>query len=140
LTTSVPSSHTRHPSRRSKRCSTIFAWKKSNRESRGCRSLPPPPSPSMPHRSLRHPLPLLVGRNTHHSSTNSDLNNNSCSSPTTRRTTATMVAVIVVVAPPTPLPPMVCGPPTLTPGLALLKCARVLGWGGVGVQQPHLSP
>jgi hypothetical protein len=115
------------PFHRYRRCSMISAWRKSSREFRSYRPLPPPPLPSMLCRSLRHPLPPLMGRNARQdsSSTNNTRNNNSHISPTRRRITTMMAAVAVAL--PTPLLPRVYGPPTLTPGPELFKCGQVLG-------------
>jgi hypothetical protein len=133
----------------SRRCSMISVCRKSSREFRSRRPLPPPPYPSTSRRSLHHPLSPPVGKNAlqDSSSINNILNNNSRNSPARRRitaTTATAVAVVMAamaVAPPTLLLPRVCGPPTSTPGPAPFKCGRVKGrGGGVDVQQPHLCP
>jgi hypothetical protein len=117
----------------------IFAWRKSSKEFRGCRPLPPPPTPSTSRRSLCRPLLQPVGRNARQdsSSTNNALNNNSRSSLARRIRTATaatavavVMAVSLAIAPPTPLLIRVCGPPTSTPGSTLFKCGRVPEGGG----------
>jgi hypothetical protein len=132
----MPSSHTRCPSHHFRRCSMIFAWRKSSKEFRGCRPLPPPPTPSTSRRSLCRPLLQPVGRNARQdsSNTNNALNNNSRSSLARRIRTATaatavavVMAVSLAIAPPTPLLIRVCGPPTSTPGSTLFKCGRVSG-------------
>jgi hypothetical protein len=126
----MPSSHTRCPSHHFRRCSTIFAWRKSSKEFRGCRPLPPPPTPSTPRRSLCRPLLQPVGRNARQdiSSTNNALNNNNRNSLARRIRTAmaaTAVAVVMAVslaiAPPTPLLTRVRGPPTSTPWIDTIQ-------------------
>jgi hypothetical protein len=125
----------------------ISVWRKSSREFRSRRPLPPPPYPSTSRRSLHHPLSPPVGKNAiqDSSSINNTLNNNSRNSPARRRitaTTATAVAVVMAamaVAPPTLLLPRVCGPPTSTPGPAPFKCGRVKGRGGGG-RRPATPP
>jgi hypothetical protein len=109
----------------------ISAWRNSSMEFRGCRSLPPPLPHPTPCRSLRRPLPPLMGRNPcqDSSTTNNTLNNNNRSKPTRRRITATVVVAAVAAAPLTPLLPRVHGPPTSTPGSALFKCGWVSGVG-----------
>jgi hypothetical protein len=108
----------------------ISTWRKSSREFMGYLPLPPPAPPSTPRRSLRRPLPPLVGKNVRQdiSSTNNALNNNNRISSARRRitTTTAMAAVAVVgVPPPPPLPPRVYGPPTSTLGSTLFKCCWV---------------